>query len=590
MTSLLPQDTFPPGLPGPGTVLLAKYRLERVLGAGGMGVVMAAEHLLLGQTVAIKFLLPDAADDPKLVKRFSREARAAATIRSEHVARVFDVATTESGSPFMVMEFLEGKSLAAHLREKEKLPVDEAVGFLVEACDALSQAHVAGIVHRDLKPENLFLTKRPDGSLFIKVLDFGISKSLWRESMALTPIEAQGELGAAVDNRAEALTIPPRPGGGVRAAVESALRRETQLTQAGVQIGTPYYMSPEQIADPSSVDERTDIWALGTILTELLIGVPPFKAPRLETVFGSIVGGLVPRLRELRPDVPESLEKVVLKCLELNPDDRFQDVAQFVTALNPFAPDSVAVNAARVGRVIAGATGNPTDPVLVAAPSLAPRRRWASFAGAAGVLLALTIAAGAYFTVFSETPQRRPRAATSPPKPPKPLQEPAEAASSAPVRATTQEPSADFLPADSTGQVAPIPTGTEPGPDALSTGLPSLAPSASAAVTAGQLTPASDEGAGLPPVSDLSTARSTAPSVQADDTASQNAAQRQPRRESPTARPAQSETSRTAAPKTKSKTNSKNRPRANPRTKPGQPASPNPASNPRKNPLDLGLK
>src|SRR6478752_489071 len=161
-----------------GEVLAGKYRIERVLGQGGMGIVVAATHLQLGERVALKFLLPEALSNPLAVERFAREARAAVKIKSEHVARVSDVGTLENGAPYMVMEYLDGSDLAAWLTQRGRLPVEQAVEFVLQASEAIAEAHSLGIVHRDLKPANLFVTRRPDGALSVKVLDFGISKRL----------------------------------------------------------------------------------------------------------------------------------------------------------------------------------------------------------------------------------------------------------------------------------------------------------------------------------------------------------------------------------------------------------------------------
>src|SRR5258706_8114481 len=159
-----------------GEVLAGKYRIERVLGLGGMGIVVAARHVQLDQHVALKFLLPEALANKDVVQRFAREARAVAKIRSEHVARVIDVGTLDTGSPYIVMEYLEGEDLSAHLRKRGTLSLTEATGFLLQACEALAEAHAAGVVHRDLKPANLFLARYPDGTPCAKILDFGISK------------------------------------------------------------------------------------------------------------------------------------------------------------------------------------------------------------------------------------------------------------------------------------------------------------------------------------------------------------------------------------------------------------------------------
>src|SRR4051812_29611172 len=206
-----------------GDVLAGKYRVDKILGAGGMGVVVAAHHVQLDERVAIKFLLPEALGNAEAVARFAREARAAVKIKSEHVARVIDVGTLETGAPYMVMEYLEGGDLSQVLASRGPLPVEEAVEYVLQACEAIAHAHALGIVHRDLKPANLFLIRRPDGTNAIKVLDFGISKVMPGKS-------------ASSDNA---------------------------MTRTRTVMGSPLYMSPEQMASTRDVDGRTDLWALG---------------------------------------------------------------------------------------------------------------------------------------------------------------------------------------------------------------------------------------------------------------------------------------------------------------------------------------
>ena len=225
----------------PGDVLVGKYRVERVLGSGGMGVVVAAHHLQLDEKVALKFLRPEALENAEHVARFDREARAAVKIKSEHVARGIDVGKLESGAPYIVMEYLEGGDLSAMLEKSGPLRFDQAVDFVLQACEAIAQAHALGIVHRDLKPSNLFCIQRPDGQLSIKVLDFGISKT--------TSTSASGS-GS----------------------------RDMGMTRTTAIIGSPIYMSPEQMKSSKGVDSRTDIWSLGVILYELLTGRVPFEA------------------------------------------------------------------------------------------------------------------------------------------------------------------------------------------------------------------------------------------------------------------------------------------------------------------------
>jgi eukaryotic-like serine/threonine-protein kinase len=203
-----------------GDILAGKYRVERVLGIGGMGVVVAAHHLQLDEKVALKFLLPEALGNSEAVARFAREARAAVKIKSEHVARVIDVGTLPNGAPYMVMEYLDGGDLAAWLQERGPLPIEQAVEFVLQACVAVADAHALGIIHRDLKPANLFCVRRSDGQLSIKVLDFGISK--------MTPFGGSGP---------------------------------SAMTHTSALMGSPLYMSPEQMRSAKDTNPRTDIWA-----------------------------------------------------------------------------------------------------------------------------------------------------------------------------------------------------------------------------------------------------------------------------------------------------------------------------------------
>lgn len=307
-----------PSLPIPvGELLAGKYRIERVVGHGGMGVVVAAMHEQLQQRVAIKMLLPEAKASPNAVSRFLREARAAAAIKGEHVARVLDVGELEGGSPYIVMEYLEGRDLAAILAalpEPRRLPAEEAVGYVLQACEAIAEAHAAGIVHRDLKPSNLFLSRRPDGTPIVKVLDFGISKAL------LTP-------------------------GG-----------EGTLTTTSSFVGSPIYAPPEQLVAAHQVDARADIWSLGTILYEALAGRPPYVGDSVMHVASRIFHEAPTPLAELRPELPADLVTVVMRCLEKKPEDRFQDVRGLAEGLAPFAP-AASISAERVARIVlAGST------------------------------------------------------------------------------------------------------------------------------------------------------------------------------------------------------------------------------------------
>jgi serine/threonine protein kinase len=283
----------------PGDVVGGKYRIERVLGAGGMGVVVAATHVDLGQSVALKFILPDTLMGQGAVERFMREARAVAMLKSEHVAKVFDVGhDIKDGEdrPFMVLELLDGLDLAKLNKQKGPFAVADAVEYVLQACEALVEAHTAGIVHRDLKPQNIFVTRRLNGTPLVKVLDFGISKSIGPAAV--------GQL---------------------------------QLTDSQAVIGSPLYMAPEQMRSARMAEVRSDIWALGVILYELLGGQAPFDGETVTEVCIRVVNEAPPALEKLRPGLDPALVTAVMRCLEKDPSQRWQNVAQLATAIEPFA-------------------------------------------------------------------------------------------------------------------------------------------------------------------------------------------------------------------------------------------------------------
>lgn len=294
-----------------GQTILGKYRVERVLGVGGMGVVVAAHHLELDDRVAIKFLLPETLSNDQAVARFVREARAAVRIKSEHVARVSDVGKLENGAPYMVMEYLEGSDLSDWLSTRGPLPVEQAVDFVLQASEAIAEAHVLGIVHRDLKPANLFAIRRPDGSSSIKVLDFGISK--------VTSLGGSGGEGS--------------------------------MTRTSTMMGSPSYMSPEQIQSSRDVDCRADIWALGVILYELLSGQVPFGGQHIAELIYAIMSSEPAPLRALRPDVPIELEACVMRCLAKQRERRFSSVAAMATTLLAFGSRRAATSVERIGAI-----------------------------------------------------------------------------------------------------------------------------------------------------------------------------------------------------------------------------------------------
>ncbi|MEO7326950.1 MAG: serine/threonine-protein kinase, partial [Minicystis sp.] len=259
-----------------GEIIAGKYRVEKVLGRGGMGVVVAATHLSLGHKVAIKLLLPGAT--PEIIARFAREARASVRLKCAHVARVLDVGALENGTPYMVMEYLEGKDLSAVLKAQGQLPIAEAVQHVLHACEAIAEAHAAGIIHRDLKPANLLLTEAADGTSTVKVLDFGISK-------ANDPSSAVSGEGMS-------------------------------LTQTAAVLGSPAYMSPEQMKASRDVDARADIWSLGIILYELLAGRPPFMGGSYAELVIFVNASDPEPLAGARGDVPPAVEAAIFRCLE----------------------------------------------------------------------------------------------------------------------------------------------------------------------------------------------------------------------------------------------------------------------------------
>ena len=268
----------------PGEILGGKYEVERLIGEGGMGLVVAARHLELGHHVAIKCLHASALGHEGAVARFEREARAAARLTSEHVARVIDVGRFENGSPYMVMEFLEGEDLFTMLRREGALSIADTVRFANHAADGLGEAHAAGIVHRDVKPSNLFAARRKKGGAVVKVLDFGIAKTM----------NDAGDKG---------------------------------LTATQALLGSPQYMSPEQVRESRTLDARTDIWSLGVTMYECLTGRKPFDAPSMVDLCFAIVQQDPASIIAQRQDVPPRLESVIFKCLAKNPDDRYATMA-----------------------------------------------------------------------------------------------------------------------------------------------------------------------------------------------------------------------------------------------------------------------
>src|SRR5262245_6025875 len=265
---------FPPQVVE-GAILQGKFRVDQALGSGGMALVVRAHHLGLDQPVALKFIRPDLVHDAVANERLLREARATAQLHSEHVRRVYDVAHLDDGTPFMVMEYLEGRDLANLLEKQGPLTPSEVAELALQICDAMAEAHLHGIVHRDLKPHNLFLARQADGRQVLKVLDFGIS----------------------------------------RLSLSSALR----LTRTSDLLGSPAYTAPEQLRTPHDVDARTDIWSLGVLMYELLSGELPFPGPVIPKLVLRILHDPAPSLLRKYPTIPPEVDAVVVRCLEKAP-------------------------------------------------------------------------------------------------------------------------------------------------------------------------------------------------------------------------------------------------------------------------------
>jgi serine/threonine protein kinase len=281
-----------------GTLLAQRYRLVSHLGGGGMGDVYRAVNEVVNREVAIKLLRPELSRSRETVARFVREARAANAVRHPNVVDILDVATAEDGTPFLVQELLHGHDLSVPLNQRGRVSCAEALDWMIPVVDAVAAAHAQGLMHRDLKPENVFLATQPGGAVIPKVLDFGLSRS--------------------VDDRSQ------------------------RVTATGVAMGTPGYMSPEQIIGASTIDVRTDVWALGVMLYELMAGVLPFTAETPGALFLRICTADPVPLAEAAPWVPQSLCDVVMRCLVREPSGRFDDAGALVTALRAERPTAPA--------------------------------------------------------------------------------------------------------------------------------------------------------------------------------------------------------------------------------------------------------
>jgi serine/threonine protein kinase len=295
-----------------GQVLAGKYRVERIPGRNGLGVLVQVRHMELGQEVTLKFLVPDACMYPEFVQRFIREARAAVKIQGEHVARVTDVGRLESGAPYMVREFLRGPDLSEVLKVRGPLPADEACDYIIQAAEAVAEAHVIGIAHRNLRPTTLVVTRRSDGAPLVKVFDFAAAEALH---------------------------------------VEPFTQRSVSLVGSSALLASLPYLSPEQVRDPHGVDFRADVYALGAILYELLSGVPPFEAESAPALLAMVAADAPTPLYSLRPDLPDALEQAVMRCLAKSRDQRFSTIAELSLALGPFASAESAGSIERIARL-----------------------------------------------------------------------------------------------------------------------------------------------------------------------------------------------------------------------------------------------
>ena len=400
-------------VPWPGTVIDGRYRIEAVVGIGTMGAVVAARHLVLDCRVAIKFLRPDRAVDPTAVERFRQEASAASRIRTDHVVRIHDVGVTDEGLPYMVMELLEGSDLEK-LAQRGPLSIQLAVDCVLQASEALAEAHVGGIVHRDIKPANLFVTAAP---------------------RRLRPDQGP---------RLRHLEARDRRGG------------DPSLTSTQAVIGSPAYMSPEQIRTAKYVDRQADVWALGVILFEILTTRLPFEGDTVGSVLAAVTMLPPASLRALRPDVSERVEAAVLACLEKDPAAR-ATLGDLAAGLRPFATPLGIESADRVARICGTSTPSSLPPPQIPArrepgttarvpvrASVAPgASRLGLFIVGAGLLALLAM------VVVVALSQR---------EPPRPLaEEPSEAAAPAPPPSLSVSASSapEIIPAPTVSQAPP---------------------------------------------------------------------------------------------------------------------------------------
>ena len=399
-----------------------KYRLVRLIGSGGMGEVYEAQHSHIGRRFAIKFLHPMLASNAEIVARFQREAQAAGSLENENIAAVVDAGMAVGGAPYLVMEYLEGADLAHLLLASGPLPAPRAAYIMIQACRGLAAAHSRGIVHRDLKPENLFVCRGNDGSDLIKVLDFGIAK----------------------------------------------LHTGIGITKTGTTMGTPFYMSLEQARGAREVDHRTDIYALGVILYELLSGSKPHPGESYNEILFHVLSEEPAPLDSLRPGLPLGLAAVVHKAMAREAEDRYASAADFTAALIPFAGRAVTplrslVGFAAVGETVSSPASLPAFAVV--APTMQKTLETPAPAAKRGLPLAMVwgaLAAGAAlagFLILWSLPRHEPTQARAlAPSAPAPVTVPA------PVPAPTPAPAPVPVPAPAAAVIPPHPTNVESPP------------------------------------------------------------------------------------------------------------------------------
>jgi eukaryotic-like serine/threonine-protein kinase len=329
----------------PGQLIAERYRVSRKIGEGGMGVLYACFDTVLSREVAVKLMRRSLASEPLIAERLMREAMLAAQLR-RHVAQVFDCGMLRTGEPYIVMELLSGRDMYAALRESGPVTPEDLRALMLQVCDGLAEAHEKGIIHRDLKPENLFCATEADGTVVLKIVDFGVSKQV-------------------------------------------SGRRLRAQTNPGESVGSPQYMSPEQITTPGEVDARTDIWSLGVVMYELLTGALPFQGPGTGQICAAVLTESVPPIAQYRGDVPPALEFIVRRCLEKDRARRFANVLELSAALA--ALDANGGKApSRLSRVRPRVSSEALPELEPVEAVQRPRRRWV------GVLCGLAVLGGCF--------------------------------------------------------------------------------------------------------------------------------------------------------------------------------------------------